>query len=392
MDLLKKINPDMLIWSGFCGMFFCVPLANSPVEICGALVLAVWILSGKFLTDMQLWLHSVIALPVIAMIILPWVGLAYTPVPSDGLNVASKGYYWLYSMAMTTVLRTQKSRDCIIRMFLAGLALDSLVSILQIVGIFSLRYGTPSGLLGISSPWITYSLLLTVGIFIASFYFQKADKRNERLLSLFLMLLYFVTIGFVGGRSGYVAFIFLSPLLAYNIIGRRHMLMIAVLSLLAISILFTFPTVQSRFAQIRKDVALYQQGNINTSIGLRFHMWGIALSEIKRNPLLGVGTAGFKKSWEMNKNDRSLPFFDHPHNSFLYMLVSFGIAGLIAFCWLLFVMLQKGWSGRNTPSGFALLAFTLVFTLGSFTDTQLLPFPTAIALTLFAGIAGAIDG
>jgi O-antigen ligase len=391
MDLLKKINADTLIWTGFSGMFFFVPLANSPVEICGALVLAAWILSGKFLTDVPAWLHSATAVPVIALILLPWVGLAYTPALSDGLHVASKGYYWLYCMAMITVLKTRTCRDLIIRMFLAGLALNSLVSLMQIGGIFPLRYGTPSGLLGISSPWITYSLLLTVGIFIASFYFQRAENRNGRFLPLLLMLLYFVTIGFVGGRSGYVAFILLSPLLVYNIIGRRHILMIVVFSVLAVSILFTFPIVQSRFAAVEKDISLYEQGNINTSVGLRFHMWKIAISEIKKNPLLGIGTAGFRKLWEMNKGDRSLPFFDHPHNSFLYVLVSFGVTGLIALCWLLFVMLQKGWNGRDTPLGFALFAFTLVLTLGSFTDTQILPFPTAMAFTLFAGVAGAID-
>ena len=167
--------------------------------------------------------------------------------------------------------------------------------------------------------------------------------------------------------------------------------MIVVFSVLAVSILFTFPIVQSRFAAVEKDISLYEQGNINTSVGLRFHMWKIAISEIKKNPLLGIGTAGFRKLWEMNKGDRSLPFFDHPHNSFLYVLVSFGVTGLIALCWLLFVMLQKGWNGRDTPLGFALFAFTLVLTLGSFTDTQILPFPTAMAFTLFAGVAGAID-
>jgi O-antigen ligase len=293
---------------------------------------------------------------------------------------------------MISVLRNQKHPDFIIKMFLAGLALSSFVSALQVRGAIRLRYGTPSGFLGISSPWITYSLLLTVGILIASFYFQKALDRKGRFLSLFLMLLYFWTIGFVGGRSGYLAFIILSPVLIYNITGRRHILKILVLSLLAVSLLFTFPVVQSRFGEIKRDLVRYQQGDISTSIGLRLHMWGIALSEIKKNPIFGIGTAGFKKSWEENKKDSALPFHDHPHNSFLYMMVSFGFAGLIAFCWLLFVMLRKGWKNRDTPLGFALFSFTLVLTIGSLTDTQILPFPTAIAYTLFAGIAGAIDG
>ncbi|HXX58166.1 MAG TPA: O-antigen ligase family protein [Thermodesulfovibrionales bacterium] len=371
-------------------MFFFVPLAHSPVEICGGLVLAAWILSGKFLTDTRMWLSSETALPVLFLILLPWIGLAYSPMPSDGLHVASKGYYWLYAIGMVSVLGEQKHPDFVIKMFLAGLALSSVVSALQVLGLVRLRYGTPSGLLGISSPWITYSLLLTVGILIASFYFQKAQGRKGRYLSLFMMLLYFGTIGFVGGRSGYLAFIILSPLLVYNIIGRRHILRILLLSLLAVALLFTFPVVRTRFGEIKKDIERYEQGDISTSIGLRLHMWGIALTEIKKNPVFGIGTEGFKKSWEVNKQDPALPFHAHPHNSFLYMMVSYGLGGLIAFCWLLVVMLRKGWKNREIPLGFALLSFTLVLIIGSLTDTQILPFPTATAYVLFAGIAGAI--
>lgn len=73
------------------------------------------------------------------------------------------------------------------------------------------------------------------------------------------------------------------------------------------------------------------------------------------------------------------------------MTVSYGIFGLAAFCWLLFVMLKKGWAGRNSAQGFAVLAFTAVFIIGSLTDTQVLPFATATALPLFAGLSEAID-
>ena len=61
--------------SGYAGMFLSSTIANSPVEICGAFVLTVWILSGRFLPDTRLWLKSAPALPIIGMILLPWIGL-----------------------------------------------------------------------------------------------------------------------------------------------------------------------------------------------------------------------------------------------------------------------------------------------------------------------------
>lgn len=371
-------------------MFFFLPIATSPTVICGVFVLGVWIISGKFLRDITTWQNSKIVLPVIILIVLPWTGLMYTPLPADGFPVALKTHYWLYAIAIAPVITPRRQPDLIIKMFLLGLSLNSAISILQFAGLVHLKKGLATGLLGGSSAHIPYSLLLTTGILIASFYFLKAKSKRERLLYIFAMIQYFATIGFTGGRSGYVALIVLSPFIVYNIIGQQHIVKILIVSVIAVSFLFSFPVVQSRFLKAKEDIVLYTQGNVNTSIGLRFHMWEIALSEIKKNPILGIGTAGFKKSWELHKKDPSLPFYDHPHNSFLYMMVSFGIVGLVAFCTLLFVMLKRGWKCRDSALGFAVFTFTTVFIVGSLTDTQVLPFATAIALPLFTGVSEAL--
>jgi len=390
MELLRKINPDTLLWTGYLGMFFFLPIATSPTVICGVFVLGVWIISGKFLRDITTWQNSKIVLPVIILIVLPWTGLMYTPLPADGFPVALKTHYWLYAIAIAPVITPRRQPDLIIKMFLLGLSLNSAISILQFAGLVHLKKGLATGLLGGSSAHIPYSLLLTTGILIASFYFLKAQSKRERLLYISAMIQYFATIGFTGGRSGYVALIVLLPFIVYNIIGQQHIVKILIVSVIAVSFLFSFPVVQSRFLKAKEDIVLYTQGNVNTSIGLRFHMWEIALSEIKKNPILGIGTAGFKKSWELHKKDPSLPFYDHPHNSFLYMMVSFGIVGLVAFCTLLFVMLKRGWKCRDSALGFAVFTFTTVFIVGSLTDTQVLPFATAIALPLFTGVSEAL--
>jgi O-antigen ligase len=386
-----KKPPDIgtLLLIGYSGLFFFSTIANSPVEICGALVLGLWILSGRFLPDTKTWLKSPEALPVIGMILLPWIGLLYTSSPSQGLNMAARGYYWLYAIALVSVVRDAKTSDFLIHAFLAGLCVNAAASVLQVIHILPLRYGTPSGFLGISSPWITYTLLMTAGMCIASFYFRRASGSGPKLIYAFLMLLYFLTIGFVGGRSGYVAFIILSPLVVYNLLGGKHLGRIIVLTVLVISVLFSFPVVQNRFMQARKDLISYRAGNVNTSVGLRLHMWDVTFNGIKSHPFLGIGTNGFTRLWQENKKLVSLPFYDHPHNSFLYMVVSFGIPGLAVFCWLLFVMLKTGWRTFDSALGFSLFVFTLVFVIGSLTDTQLLVFPTMILFVLFSGCAAA---
>ena len=370
-------------------MFFLCAVSHSAVEICGALVLAVWVFTGRFLRETRSWLASPPALPVLGMLLLPWLGLLYTSSPADGLSVAARGYHWLYCIPLAAIMREKRAAEILVRLFLAGISLNSLFSLLQLAGAAPMKYGSPSGLLGISSPWITYSLLLTAAIYIASFFFRRAGSAGERSLYLFLMLLYFVTIGFVGGRSGYLAFILLSPLLVYNLIGGRHMARLLVLSAALVGVLFMFPVVQSRFAAIRSDLATFAQGDVNTSVGLRLHMWSVACNEIKEHPFTGLGTEGFRDAWELRKKGSRLPVFDHPHNSFLYVAVSYGLGGLAVFCWLIAVMLLQGIRASASPAGFSLLIFTLVFVIGSLTDTQLLVFPTMLLFILSAGVSGA---
>lgn len=391
MGYSKKINLDILLLTGYSGIFFSLPIATSPTVVFGVFVISIWLISGKFLEDVKIWKASKLKIPIIMLILLPWVGLIYTPCTEDGTKTAFKTYYWLYAMALPPLLIKRKNPDIIIKTFLSGLSLNSIISALQLLGLVPLKKGLATGLIGGSSAHIPYSLLLTTGILVTSFYLSKARSVKERLLFALLMVLFFTVSGFIGGRSGYIALIILSPFIFYNIIGQRQIVMILIGSIIMISVLFNFPVVQSRFLKAKEDIVLYKHGNVNTSIGLRLHMWEIALSEIKRSPLFGIGTMGFKKSWEVHKKDPSLPFFDHPHNSFIYMMLSFGMPGLFAFCWLLYVMLKRGWIKRDSPLGFATFAFTAVFIIGSLTDTQVLPFATAMALPLFAGISEALD-
>lgn len=389
MAFIRRINTDSLLLAGYVGMFFFLPVATSPTAICGAFVLAVWIVSRRFPGDIRKWFGSDLALPVALLIILPWFGLLYTPLPDHGLRIAMKTHYWLYAIALAPVLTLKGKSDLTIKMFLAGLSINSAISILQFGGIVPLKKGVSTGLLGGSSSWISYSLLLALGILIASSYFSKAGSKKERSLYAALILQYVITTGFIGGRSGYVALIILSPFVVYNITGQRHVVKILIGSIIAVSLLFAFPIVRDRFLKAKEDIVLYRQGNVSTSLGLRFHMWEIAAKEIVRKPLWGTGTGSFRQAWEMKKKDRSLPFFDHPHNSYLFMTVSYGLPGLIAFCWVLYVMLKRGWRGRHTPLGFSVFAFTAVFAIGSLTDTQVLVFATATAFPLFAGISEA---
>lgn len=389
MGLSKRINTESLLWAGFCGIFFFLPLMTPPAAYCAVFIASVWFLSGRFLKDFTSFWRKEIAIPATVFILLPWIGLLYAPHLSAGFPVAWKTRYWFLLVAIIPLISARKRQDLLLKMFLAGLSLNSVIAILQYAGILH-REDFATGLVGGASPWITFSLLLTIGILLASFYAANASGKNRKLY-LAAVFQYFITIGCVGGRSGYLALVILFPLLVYNLLGQKHMAAILIASVAGIALLLAFPLVRARISRATEDIQMYRQGKIDTSLGLRFYMWGIAVKEIENRPFIGMGTAGFRQAWAEHKGDPSLPYYDHPHNSFIYMTVSFGIPGLLSFCWLLFVMLKKGWRGRSSPAGFAVLVFTIVFIIGSMTDTELYPFATATALPLFAGMSEAAE-
>ncbi len=83
---------------------------------------------------------------------------------------------------------------------------------------------------------------------------------------------------------------------------------------------------------------------------------------------------------------RRMKVHDHPHNSFFYIMVSYGVGGLILFLWLLIELLSRSYKRRSTLSGFAVFAFTLVFIVGSLPDTMLIAMSTGKLLALMAGL------
>jgi len=68
------------------------------------------------------------------------------------------------------------------------------------------------------------------------------------------------------------------------------------------------------------------------------------------------------------------------------LLGSFGILGLIPFLWLLYLMFKTGVKHYHNPIGFFIFAFTLVFSIGSLGDSQIISHATCILFGLTVGL------
>lgn len=363
-------------------MFFLIPIATSPALIAGGLSLAVWIFSGKFIKDRDKWLDQDWTKAVILFMLLPLAGLLWTGDMATGLKFAKKSYYWLYPFAIASIYRNDQTK-ILIRAFLAGLTLTAIAAILQKMGIIPMPNGFAAGYMS----HIIFSLMLVYGMLLLSFYSSRVKHKREKVGILFLMLIYLVCLSVNIGRIGYLAFVVLSPWMLYNILGQKHTIKIAAAVLAGIAILSFSPTVQDRTMKAVNEVKLYyNNGSKVTSVGLRLHMWNGAVKIFLQNPIIGVGTGGYKQAMKKYRDDPKLPDFAHPHNSFLHMAVSYGIVGLLSLIWLLTVFIKKGWQSRNTIEGFSMLSYGVVLIIGSMTDTQILSVATGIMFALLTGL------
>lgn len=377
-----SLTADRLLFWGFCGLFFFLPVATSPAVLIGALTLAIWIFSGKVVKDRRKWLDPKWFYPMLLFVLLPWVGLIYTDDLSTGLKLAYKTHYWLFALAVCS-LSPEYDAKTLVNSFLAGLSLTAFVSVLQYAGLFPLMKHSPTFFMN----HINISLFLVFGILILSFYFRAAVTVRQKASLLGLIALFFISLSVSTARIGYLSFILLSPWIFYTIFGKKYLVWAVVCAVVVTGVLLSLPTVQKRIMAASDDLKVYQEGEKGTSVGVRLNMWDGAMEILKERPVIGAGTGGFKSAIAELRGQVKPKHPVQPHNGFVYMAVSFGIAGLASIIWLLIVYMKEGWQARDGIIGYSVLSFGLVFIIGNMTDSQILTFSTAVMFSLLTGLS-----
>jgi O-antigen ligase len=400
MPLFNKVkidlSPNRWIYGLFCGALFVLPMGTSPFTILGVGILAIWIITGEFIKKRHGYLKTPWFFPVLAMVVLVWLGLIYTPdLHGLGLKFAKKSHYWLYALAVASISFNRKSADILIRSFLSGLFLNAVVGFLQlgnIVPTFS-TWGAYK-YTGFNGGYNTLAIFLVLGMMTASFYFRIALSKKEKKIHALLILVYFAHLVILEGRGGYITFAFLSPIMVHNLTQGRHLWVKFLVYPLAIGIMFSSPILRKRVTQATENLQLHLYAGGDFTSGKKYsenfdrvYMWRWAIALFMKHPFLGVGTGGYGQAILSEGGDKAIA---HPHNNFLYMAVSFGMLGLFVIGWLFWVLLKKGWQKRHIPIGFFIMSSSLVILVGGLTDTHILDAGGAFLLAVATGLQSAI--
>ncbi|MGE5841429.1 MAG: O-antigen ligase family protein [Deltaproteobacteria bacterium] len=386
---VRELSAGHALFWCFAGVFLMMPVGISPALIFGALAAFIWFFSGMPLRVKPFFRQSWFW-PIMALILLPWVGLLYTPDPEGlGINYAGKTYYWIFCLALASLSFRKVQPRWLIDAFLLGLAVNACAGILQLVGIMAPKQGWFSGL---TRGYNTLTVYLVLGILICAFYFREAEERGKKAGSIALMLLYFIHLMIMRGRTGYLTLIILLPLLLKTLLKRFSVWKLTLVFSLAAGSMCFSPIVRERVELTLSELKYHMSTEGSKAWGReytvhqdRFYYWRGAVEIFLENPVLGVGTGGYTKILK-ERRPKDDPLIHHPHNNFLYMAASYGVVGIFVYIWLFWELVKNGWKERDTHTGHLILCSALVLFMNGLLNTTILDAGTLLLLSLAAGL------
>jgi len=268
-----------------------------------------------------------------------------------------------------------------------GLAAGALLALIQFTGLVA---PVKEEFLGFGIVHTLVSMYLIVGILMAAFYFKRVTTLQSKIVLLLLILAFLFHLTVLKGRSGYLIFVLLSPLVAGDLMYRFSLKIKVMVCITLILSLCLSPVVKNRVADTLAQLITNREkimAGDDIELMPRPFMIRQTLETMKKHPVIGIGTGSLPEFTRAAGHE-----VEHPHNNFLYMGVSFGIAGIISCFWLFWSMFIRSFRSRETPVGYFILSTCLVLFLGGIFDTQILNTGTLLMLTMTYGFLSHLPG
>lgn len=390
MKSLKKylsgISSENLIFWAIALTFLVLPTGTAPPLIGMGLACAIWIFSGRMVYSLSM-LKAPWFRPVILFVVLHWIGLTYSQNLDLGMDYATKTQYWIAALVTAGCFMDERRLFILVGALWTGLFAGAVLALIQFSG---LAVPIKVEFLGFGIVHTLVTMYLIIGILMAAFYFKRAKGPGPKAGLLLLILAFLFHLTVLKGRSGYLIFILLSPLVARDL---THGFSVKIKVLVCVGLIFSLclsPVVRDRVVD---SFDTYNENKEKILAGEpvkempRFFIVRETLDVMKKYPLMGVGTGSLPEITRAHGHT-----LEHPHNNFLYMGVSFGIAGIISCFWLFWNLFVRSWRARKTPVGYFVFSTGLVLFLGGMLDTQILNTGTLVMLCLVYGFLNHLEG
>jgi O-antigen ligase len=219
-------------------------------------------------------------------------------------------------------------------------------------------------------------------------------KKVYYFIAAFVIVLSFITVILTGTRAAIIChLLIIACMTLYNFrkIHIKSVVVVAVISVLAVTILYN-RYIHPKLTQTFDEIALYQEGRDNTSLGARFSMWTVGLNNFGHAPFgqSAKSRSDYSKQYvkDYPQYKAAMLYIDvHLHDETIETLSLQGIFGGLA---LLFFYFGIGWvalKNRNVP-----LLFTInCMIVYGLSDVLLLSSEAILFYVALIGLCGAIS-
>lgn len=188
-----------------------------------------------------------------------------------------------------------------------------------------------------------------------------------------LFILGFSALALTYSRASYLAF--LAGLTAWYIVRRNLRIYLAVLSLFILTVIF-LPRPGGEGVRLERT----------STISTRVENYQEAIGVGRENPLIGVGFNLFRYTKELTPSHSGAG----ADSSLLLVFATTGVAGLIAFLWLLWRLVSLSWLSRTSQQGLVLFSSVFALIVHSFFNNSLF-YPWVLGwLFLLLGTVGRV--
>lgn len=346
------------------------------------MIIVLWIYQKAYAQTWRLVRQSNVLMAVGIFILLHVVGLLWTEDLSWGLHMLGKEWKFLLMPIFMYFVKKEHIRYYV-SAFLIAMSISELLSYLIW---FEIIPPIHKATLYDPTPFMhhtSYNPFLALAIYFVGNYllFDQTFTRPQKLLIGLFFITMSINMFITGGRAGQVGYIVILIILLFQFY-HKNMLKALFLSLFFALTTF-FVAYQSstifhdRMNLVVQDIKHFDE-NKNTSVALRLNFALNTFRMIQQNPLFGVGTGDYKKSYKkINCTfSPSVLCTTQPHNMYLLEMAILGIFGLLSLLYILYAQITfsqkescsfKGKAGLALPVLFFVLMFSDAYLLGHYT-------------------------
>jgi O-antigen ligase len=393
--LMHRINFEKTYSYILPAFAFMLPLSRATNSLFVGMLILLLILQGNYRSHIDRLKHSSFALSILLFIALTLLSLLWTDNLKEGLNTKLLYIQWFAIFAIALNVKKDQIYK-IISAFILGMVVSEILS----YGMFFELWTIKGHGKAYPSPFmmhIDYSIFLAfTAVILLNRLLSKRYTPKEKWIILFFFLTISGNLFINEGRTGQLAFvagIFATVFIHYRVTFKSILGALLLIAIIFSSAYHISDKFQARVQAAQNDIHKITEGQLNSSLGIRYAMYSVARDIFEEHPLIGVGVGDYKDAAKeaLYKNDHGfakevvdfIPKY-HFHSQYLNTLVQGGIIGLFL---LLMVFYHFATLSISDPELKELsILIVILFMVGFLPEPLLMKQFTNTLFILFAGL------